>query len=87
MTIHNIIASVYYNKWFKRLDFQLNETANPNSKKVPKVAKPINKKSLGTSVMNEQPNVPSLPGVSVCSSGCPTEFSLNICPLKSFDSV
>ena len=35
-----------YNWWLKRLDTQLNEPINQNSIKVPKVVKPINKKTL-----------------------------------------
>ena len=31
----NITLSVYYNKWLKRLDTQLNEPPNQNSIKVP----------------------------------------------------
>ena len=37
---------VDYNQWLKRLDTQLNETTNQNYIKVPKVAKPKNKKTL-----------------------------------------
>ena len=38
--------SVDYNQWLKRLDTQLNEPTYKNSIKVPKVAKPTNKKCL-----------------------------------------
>ena len=42
MMIHKIIPSVDYNEWSKRLDTQLNETANQNSTKV---VEPTNKKT------------------------------------------
>ena len=35
-----------YNQWLKRLDTQLNEPTNQNSRKVPKVVKSTNKKTL-----------------------------------------
>ena len=40
-----ITHSVNYNWWLKRLDTQLNEPIDQNSIKVPKVAKPTNKKT------------------------------------------
>ena len=41
-----IIPSVVYCKWLKRLNTQLNEPTNLNSIKVPKVVKSTNKKLL-----------------------------------------
>ena len=41
-----------YNQRLKHLDTQLIEPTNQNAAKVPKVVKPTNKKSLGTSVIN-----------------------------------
>ena len=41
-----ITPSIDYNFWLIRLDTQLNETTNQNSIKVPKVVKPLNKKTL-----------------------------------------
>ena len=41
-----ITPSVDYNLWLKRLDTQLDETTKQNSIKVPKVVKPMNKKTL-----------------------------------------
>ena len=46
MLINKIIPSVDYNQWLERLDTQLNEPTNQNSKKFPKVVKPTNKKTL-----------------------------------------
>ena len=40
-----ITPSVYYNYWLNRLETQLNEQTNQNSK-VPKVVKSTNKKTL-----------------------------------------
>ena len=54
--MYPITSSVDYNSRLKRLDTQLNEAANQNSRKVPKVIKLTNKnmllKSLWTSVIN-----------------------------------
>ena len=54
--MYPITSSVDYNLRLKRLDTQLNEAANQNSRKVPKVIKLTNKnmllKSLWTSVIN-----------------------------------
>ena len=44
MIIHKITPSVDYNKWMKRLETQPNEPTKQNSKEVPKVVKPTNKK-------------------------------------------
>ena len=56
MMKHKITTSVDHNKWLKRLNTQLYEPTNQNSKKVPKVvSQQIRKryyKSLGTSVIN-----------------------------------
>ena len=46
MLIHKITPSVDYNLWLKRLDPQLTEPTNQNSKKIPKVVEPSNKKTL-----------------------------------------
>ncbi len=46
----NIITSV--GLWLKRLDNEINEPKNQNSKKLPKVVKPTNNKTFGTSVIN-----------------------------------
>ena len=46
MTIHKITPSVDYNQWLKRFDTQLYELKNQNAIKVPKVVKPMNKKTL-----------------------------------------
>ena len=40
--MHKILSSVHYNCWLKRLDTQLNESANQNSLKIPKVINPTN---------------------------------------------
>ena len=54
--MYPITSSVDYSLRLKRLDTQLNEAANQNSRKVPKVIKLTNKnmllKSLWTSVIN-----------------------------------
>ena len=54
--MYPITSSVDYSLWLKRLDTQLNEATNQNSRKVPKVIKLTNKKmllkTLGTSVIN-----------------------------------
>ena len=54
--MYPITSSVDYNLRLKRLDTQLNEATNQNSRKVPKVIKLTNKnmllKSLWTSVIN-----------------------------------
>ena len=63
--IHKIAPSVDYNQLLKRLDTQLNEPANQNSLKVPKVVKPMNKKTFLQDFgnkCNKQPNIPSLAG-------------------------
>ena len=56
MMINKITTSVDYNEWLERLDTQLNDPANQNSIKGPKVVKPIIRelyyKTLGTSVIN-----------------------------------
>ena len=44
MYITNVIPSVDYEYWLKRLDTKLNEPSNQNSIKVPKVV--TNKKTL-----------------------------------------
>ncbi len=46
MTIHTITPLEDYNFWLKRLDTQLKKSTNQNSLKVPKVARPTNKKTL-----------------------------------------
>ena len=46
MIIHKITHSIDYNYWLKRLESKLNEQTNNNSIEVPKVAQPINKKTL-----------------------------------------
>ena len=48
------------NQWLKRLDSQLHELTNKNSIEVPKVVKPTNKKTLGTSVINSLMSPPCL---------------------------
>ena len=58
--IHKIIHSVDYNLWLKCLDTQHNEPPHQNSIKVPKVVKPTNKKTLGTSVINSPLSHPPL---------------------------
>ena len=70
MVIHKITLSVDYSKWMKRFDTQLNESTNQNSRKVRKVVKPTNKKTLLQNLgdkCNKQLNVPSLPGLYDCS--------------------
>ena len=44
--IYKIPSFLDNNYWLKRLDTQLNETTNQKSFKVPKVIKPMNKKTL-----------------------------------------
>ena len=46
MMVHKNTPSVYYNKWLKHLDTQLNGSTNQNSIKVPKVVEPMNMKTL-----------------------------------------
>ena len=46
------------------LDTQLNESANQNSIKVPKVARPRNNKTWVTSVINSPMSLPPLLGIS-----------------------
>ena len=46
MMIYKIIPSVDYNQWLKRLDIQLNELTDQNSKIVPKVRVPTNTKTF-----------------------------------------
>ena len=46
MTKHKVTPSLDHNKWKKRFDTHLNEPTNQNSRKVPKVVKPTNKKTL-----------------------------------------
>ena len=46
MMIHKITPFVDYNYWLKHFNTQLNESTNQYSLKVPKVVKPINKKTL-----------------------------------------
>ena len=46
MMIYKITPSVDYNWWLKRLDTQINEPTNQYSIKVPKIVKPMNKKTL-----------------------------------------
>ena len=60
--------SVNYNKRFKRLDTQLNDSTYENSRKVHKVVMPTNKKTLIKNFgdkCNKQTNVPFLPAYSV----------------------
>ena len=64
MMIHKK-PSVNYNKRFKRLDTQLNDSTYENSRKVHKVVMPTNKKTLIKNFgdkCNKQPVVPFLPG-------------------------
>ena len=53
-----ISHSVDYN--LKRLDTQLNEPTSHNTIKVTRVVKPMNKKTLGTSVINSLMSASSL---------------------------
>ena len=46
IVIHKITPSVDYYYWLKRLDTKLNDPTNKHSMEVPKVAKPMNKKTL-----------------------------------------
>ena len=46
MMIHKITPYVDYNLWLKRLDTQLNESADQNSLKVLKVAKQTKKENV-----------------------------------------
>ena len=46
MLILKITPFVDYKNWLKRFNTQLSEPTNQNSIKVPKVAKPTNKKTL-----------------------------------------
>ena len=62
--IHKITPSVDYNQWLKRWDTQSNKPTNQNPITVPKVVKPTNKKSLGTTVINSPMSPPFLPDKS-----------------------
>ena len=46
MMIHKITPFEDYNQWLKRLNTELNEPTNKKSRKVTKVVKPTNKKTL-----------------------------------------
>ena len=46
MIIYKNTPSIDDNYWVKRLDTRIDEQINQNSRKVPKVVKPTNKKML-----------------------------------------
>ena len=75
MMIHKITPSKDYNNWLKRLDTQLNEPTNPNSKSSKLISQQIRKryyKTLGTCGINSQmtkqidEHLSLLVGLSIC---------------------